>query len=176
MGLAVAVAVAGLAEARLAIAQNVLDESTNWSGYFASAPGSEAFTNVSSTWVVPTIVPSSSGETYASFWVGFDGVTGTNVEQCGVSENISSSGNITYTAWYEFAPAAEKSISLSFRAGDTISADVTYEGHSTSGYGYNFDLIDETTDASYDMTQYTAKNDTRSTADWIAESLPWAIR
>jgi autotransporter-associated beta strand protein len=168
--LAILAAVAGLSETRPATAQNTLDESSNWSGYFASAPGGEAFTNVSSTFVVPTLSPSSSGETYSSFWVGFDGATDTTVEQCGVSENISSSGSVTYTAWYEFAPAAEKPVSFSFQAGDTITATATYEGHSSSGYGYNFDLIDETTDATYDMTQYTAKNDARSSADWIAEA------
>src|SRR5580700_6987244 len=149
-GMAVAIAVAGLAEARLAIAQNVLDESTNWSGYFASAPGGEAFTDISSTWVIPTVLPSPSGETYSSYWVGFDGATDTTVEQCGVSADISSSGSSSYNAWYEFAPAAEKVVSLTVNPGDTITAEVTYEGHSASGYGYNFDLTDQTTGASYD--------------------------
>jgi autotransporter-associated beta strand protein len=168
--MAVAIAVAGLAEARLAIAQNVLDESTNWSGYFASAPGGEAFTDISSTWVIPTVLPSPSGETYSSYWVGFDGATDTTVEQCGVSADISSSGSSSYNAWYEFAPAAEKVVSLTVNPGDTITAEVTYEGHSASGYGYNFDLTDQTTGASYDMTKYTTKNDARSSADWIAEA------
>ena len=68
-GLAVALAVAGLAEARVAIAQSVLVESGNWSGYDAAAPG-EAFTDVSATWVVPTLVPTSSGKTYSSYWAG----------------------------------------------------------------------------------------------------------
>jgi autotransporter-associated beta strand protein len=170
IGLAVALAVAGLAEAPLAIAQNVLDESTNWSGYYASAPTGQAFTDISSTWVVPTLMPNPSGETYSSYWVGFDGVSGNNVEQCGVSENISSSGGVAYSAWYEFAPAAEKTVTFTFHAGDTINAEVIYEGHNSSGYGYNFDLTDETDGANYDATQYTTKNDARSSADWIAEA------
>ena len=52
-------------------------------------------------------------------------------------------------------------MSFSFQAGDTISAEVTFERHSSSGYGYNFDLIDETTGDSFDVTKNIAKNDAR---------------
>ena len=169
-GMAVAAVVAGLANARTLIAQNTLDTSSNWSGYFASAPSGQAFTDVSSTWVIPNLTASSSGETYSSYWVGFDGATNSTVEQCGVSADISSSGSVSYSAWYEFAPAAEVSLSLSVHTGDMITGEVTYEGISSGKYGYQFFLKDDTTGASYDMTKYTSRNDARSSADWIAEA------
>jgi autotransporter-associated beta strand protein len=140
--------------------------SSNWSGYDAVAPSGEAFTDVSASWVVPTPIASPGGTTYSSFWVGFDGVSDTTVEQCGISEQISSSGSASYSAWYEFAPAAETLVGFSFRPGDTIDGEVTYE----SSNEYQFILKDVTTGATYDMTKTTSRTDARSSAEWIAEA------
>jgi autotransporter-associated beta strand protein len=168
--LAIAVAAVGLAETRFAFCQNVLEETTNWSGYSAAAPAGSAFTDVSSTWVIPSVKAQSSGTTYSSYWVGFDGVSDTTVEQCGVSADVSTNGSTTYNAWYEFAPAGEVVVPLTVHAGDTITAEVTYEGISSGRFNYQFDLRDQTTGASYDMIKSTSSNDARSSAEWIAEA------
>ena len=164
-------AVVGLAGARAALGQNssnTLDESSNWSGYDAVAP-SGSFTDVAATWVIPSVA-GSPDSTYSSYWVGFDGVSDSTVEQCGVSAQVSASGAASYNAWYEFAPAAEVEVSLAVHAGDTIYADATYEGLVSGKYDYDFYIDDETTGLSFDKVETTKKNDSRSSAEWIAEA------
>jgi len=163
-----AAAALGLASARAAVAQNSLDESSNWSGYDALAP-SGSFTDVAATWVIPSVA-GSPDSTYSSYWVGFDGVSDSTVEQCGVSAQVSASGAASYNAWYEFAPAAEIEVSLAVHAGDMIYADATYEGLVSGKYDYDFYIDDETTGKSFDQVETTKKNDARSSAEWIAEA------
>jgi autotransporter-associated beta strand protein len=154
-------------------AENTLRSTNNWSGYYASAPSGNTFTDITSDWVVPNVQPSISGTTYSSDWIGFDGVSDGSVEQCGVTEIITSQGSASYFAWYEFYPASEEEIpSLPVHAGDTMNAEVTYEAaESTNGnYAYYFDLTDETTGAFYANTLFTSSNDARSSAEWIAEA------
>ncbi len=157
------------------VAQDTLYSSSNWSGYFASAPSGDEFSNISSTWVIPTVEAPSKGTTYSADWIGFDGVTDGTVEQCGTLSDITSHGSAVYSAWYEFYPANLVEISsstLAVHAGDTMSAEITYEAsESTSGnYAYYFDLSDQTTGESYTNTLYTSGNDARSTAEWIDEA------
>ncbi len=158
-----------------ASAASALTESTNWSGYAATS--GTAFTDVSDTFVVPSLTAPSSGTSYSSFWVGLDGATGTldpTVEQCGIQGTISagqSSG--TYYPWFEFAPAGQEEIeNFSINAGDTIHLDATYEpSESTTGnYAYLFDIDDESTGQSFDQTEFTSTEDQRSSAEWIAEA------
>jgi len=153
------------------VAQNVF-HSANWSGYFASAAAGQAFTDVSATWVIPTVQVAPAVSTYSCYWVGFDGVTDGTVEQCGIEANISGSGSASYYAWYEFAPAPEVPVSLAVHPGDTINAEVTYEAaESTPGnYAYYFDIANQTTGQSYTNTFYTSSNDACSSAEWVAEA------
>jgi len=145
----------------------------NWSGYFATAPSGQAFTDISSTWVMPAVQPPVSGTTYSCYWVGFDGVTDDTVEQCGIEANIDSGGSASYYAWYEFAPVPEQQIySIAVHPGDTINAEVTYEpSESTSGtYAYYFAITDQTNGQSFRNLETTSSNDARSSAEWIAEA------
>jgi autotransporter-associated beta strand protein len=149
----------------------------NWSGSLAFAPSGDAFTDIDSTWVIPTVHAPSSGTTYTSDWVGFDGVSDdstadTTVEQCGTSESITSGGTATYVAWYEFYPLGQMNVSLTVNPGDTINAEVTYEPTESSpgDYVYLFDLSDITTGKSFKSTESTTSNDARSSAEWIAEA------
>jgi autotransporter-associated beta strand protein len=153
--------------------ENSLYTSSNWSGYFASAPSGEAFSDISSTWVIPSIEAPSSGTTYSAAWIGFDGVTDSTVEQCGTLSYISAHGSATNFAWYEFYPAGLVDItSLTVHPGDTMNAEITYEtSESSSGnYAYYFDLSDQTTGGSYTNTLFTSSNDARSSAEWIDEA------
>ncbi len=161
----------------------ITESSSNWSGYSTVTSGGNAFTDVSATFVVPTVKAPSSGTAYSSYWVGLDGATGESdptVEQCGIAANISagqSSG--TYFGWIEFAPAGEEEIEgLTISPGNTIHTDVTYEpADSSSGhYGYLFDVDDETTGVAFDEVEYTATSDQRSTAEWIAEATSLEVR
>ncbi len=92
-------------------AQNTLSASNNWAGYYALASSPNAFTDISSTWVIPGVQAPSSGTAYNADWIGFDGATGSadpTVEQCGTLTEITSGGSATYLAWYEFYPAAQR--------------------------------------------------------------------
>ncbi|MGD0462079.1 MAG: G1 family glutamic endopeptidase [Tepidisphaeraceae bacterium] len=154
-------------------AQNGLSGSSNWSGYYASASSGNAFSDISSTWVVPTVQALSSGTSYNADWVGLDGATDTTVEQCGTLAYITSHGSAAYYAWYEFYPDPSYEItSITVHPGDTMHAEVTYEASesSTGNYAYYMDVSDQTTGISYSNTFYTSSNDARSSAEWIAEA------
>jgi autotransporter-associated beta strand protein len=157
--------------ARCAVAQDTA-YSRNWSGYYASAPSESSFTDIQSTWVIPTVQASSSGTTYSADWVGFDGATDGTVEQCGTSGDITSGGTATYYAWYEFYPANEIEVSLAVHAGDVMTAEITYEPleSSAGNYAYYFDLDDTTTNKAFSETIDTSSSDNRSSAEWIAEA------
>jgi autotransporter-associated beta strand protein len=156
----------GVFGVRVGFAQNTLSPSTNWSGYFATAPTGSAFTHVSATWVIPSVTASPSGTTYSSYWVGFDGAANSTVEQCGVEADVTSSGVTNYSAWYEFAPAAEVLVSLAVHPGDTINGEVIYEGSNN----YDFILKNITTGSTYNMVKSTKHTDARASAEWIAEA------
>lgn len=69
------------------------------------------------------MTPSLAAE-YASSWVGIDGVTTTDLIQCGTSEQ-SSGGITSYFAWIEMLPNASIPITNAPVApGDTIQAEV----------------------------------------------------
>ena len=144
--------------------------STNWSGWYAPAGGGNNFTDVSATWTVPTLKAPASGTSYCATRIGFDGVTNTTVEQCGIDESITSGGATNYFAWYEFAPAGAVNVGLIISPGDIINADVTYEpGLSSPGnFAYLFSIQDG--GQSFSQTEFTTSNDARSTAEWIVEA------
>ena len=121
--------------------------SNNWAGYYALASSPNAFTDISSTWVIPGVQAPSSGTAYNADWIGFDGATGSadpTVEQCGTLTEITSGGSATYLAWYEFYPAGAEEVNLTVHPGDTMNAEITYEASqsSTGNYAYYIDLSD----------------------------------
>src|SRR5262249_49358771 len=67
--------------------------SLNWSGYAAetnlSAPASNAVTQVSGSWNVPTVTGRTNA--YSSVWVGIDGYSSSSVEQLGTEQDTSKS-------------------------------------------------------------------------------------
>ena len=106
--------------------------SDNWSGYAVTgAKGS--VTDVKASWTVPAVTCPSTGDQYASFWVGIDGYSSNTVEQIGTDSDCVN-GVPTYYAWYEFYPHPSYTIrsnTLSVRAGDLISAEVSADAKGT---------------------------------------------
>lgn len=141
--------------------------STNWSGYAAetnlSTPASNAVTQVSGSWKVPSV----SGKTtaYSSVWVGIDGYSSNSVEQLGTEQDTSRSGGTSYYAWYEMYPNPSMEItSVKLSPGDSISASVTY-----SSGAYTLKIADNSTGKSFSTTQTATAQ--RSSAEWIVEAL-----
>jgi Peptidase A4 family len=137
--------------------------STNWSGYAVESP--TQFTEVTGTWVEPPASCTTTGHTYAAFWVGLDGYNSKSVEQLGTDSDCTKANSPSYYAWYEMYPAASVSISTTqypVKPGDTMTASVTRSGTSytlaiTSSEGWTFST-----------TQ--AGSDANSSAEWIAEA------
>ncbi len=137
--------------------------STNWSGYAVESPSQ--FTEVTGTWVEPTASCTTSGHTYAAFWVGLDGYNSKSVEQLGTDSDCTKTNSPSYYAWYEMYPAASVSISTTtypVKPGDTMTASVTRSGTSytlaiTSSEGWKFSTTQTGSDAN-------------TSAEWIAEA------
>jgi hypothetical protein len=104
--------------------------STNWSGYAVSG-GAGAYRSVSASWTVPAVA-CTSGNRYASFWVGLDGYGGhsRSVEQTGTDANCTGK-TARYDGWYEMFPAAPVYFRTRVRPGDHLTASVTFSGTDT---------------------------------------------
>lgn len=103
------------------------DASSNWSGYAqeTSAPGT--FTGVSDTFVVPTVDTSTKGTQYVADWVGIGGYNDSTLVQTGIQAVVQTRRGdrvVTYDAWTEIIPAAEKPLALTILPGDTVTASV----------------------------------------------------
>ncbi len=137
--------------------------SSNWSGYAATGTG---FTSALGTWVVPTVNCTGVNEDqYASSWVGIDGYSSSSVEQLGTDSDCVGS-QPSYYAWYEFYPAPSYLIPLTVRAGDVITASVTY---SSTTKEFTITLTDGTTPGAFTKSA-TVSRAQRSSAEWILES------
>ena len=140
-------------------------ESSNWSGY-AVTGANGAFHSVSASWKQPAATCSGGRHSvsYAAFWVGLDGYSSASVEQTGtLMECVGSTAE--YAGWYEMYPAALTTYSNTLRAGDAMSASVTFSGTQT----YTLVLKDST----QGWTRTTTVNQSghaRSSAEVITEA------
>jgi hypothetical protein len=104
--------------------------------------------------------PSDGGNYEASIWVGLDGQSTSNdVLQAGVTVSVDSSGNVTYTPWFEWiVDGASKALKQQFpyidqvnipmyvTGGDLIYVAVAFGQGEFAGYG-SFGIIN--------LTRYT---------------------
>ena len=139
--------------------------SSNWSGYAAesslTSPKSGFVNKVVGTWVIPN-VSCGTTPTYSSLWVGIDGYSDGSVEQLGTEQDCSG-GAPQYYAWYEMYPKPGYYIPITVKAGDTITASVTY-----SGGRFILSMQDGSTGASFSKSFKSSAQ--RSSAEWIIEA------
>jgi len=134
--------------------------SSNWSGY---AVLGSSFNAAAASWIVPAST-CSSGNQYASFWVGLDGYSSSTVEQTGTDSDCVGK-NPSYYAWYEFYPHPSFEItSLSIKPGDVMEATVVYKGGA-----FTVTIVDKTTGKAFRKSS-TVSGAKRSSAEWIAEA------
>jgi hypothetical protein len=101
--------------------------SYNWSGYAQVATRRHTFTEVTDTVVVPTVTSSIPGTQVAADWVGIGGYSDGTLVQAGIQTTASTIDNqtsISYDAWTEILPQAEKPLSMTVAAGDTVTITV----------------------------------------------------
>jgi hypothetical protein len=137
-------------------------DSENWSGYAVTGL---TYTQVSGSWAVPT-VKATSGQRYASDWVGIGGFADDNFHliQAGTTEQ-DVNGKIAYNAWTEILPAAETVIH-GFRVlpGDAISVDIT----KATGKSWTMVVTNSTESETFTRTvSYTLHE---NSAEWIHEA------
>ncbi|MET9000993.1 G1 family glutamic endopeptidase [Amycolatopsis sp. NPDC004169] len=144
--------------------------SRNWAGYAITSLATPAatFTRVHGSWTQrPVTCPAS--DAWAVFWVGFDGWTNGTVEQGGSSARCVN-GTPVYQLWWEMFPTNAIQPVLTINAGDSVSADVTYD----AGTGrFTITVADATQHTSFTTTQTCAAGLTcsRTSAEWIAEDV-----
>ena len=119
--------------------------SRSWAGYAATGGG---FASVTASWIEPPIQASSSGETYAGFWVGLDGHGSSTVEQTGTAA-YNQYGSVSYYAWYEMYPNLAISIPMTVSPGDEMTGTVTSGGTGS----FTLTLVDDTTHETFTAVQ-----------------------
>ncbi len=134
--------------------------SRNWAGYAAT---SGTFTEVNGTWTVPNV--SSSGHASAdATWVGIGGIKSSDLIQTGTQAISNSSGQTTYSAFFELLPSVAQTIPVSIHSGDSVTVSVSQQ----STNQWQISLKDNTTGQSYQIT--TSYTSSLSSAEWVEEA------
>ncbi len=100
--------------------------SANWSGY-AQTAAPHTFTEVTDTFVVPTVSAASAGRQFAADWVGIGGFSDSTLVQAGFQTVVKKKDKrttVSYGAWTEILPQVEDPLSLVLSAGDIVTVTV----------------------------------------------------
>lgn len=144
--------------------------STNWSGYVVQTAfptgANNTVSDVSASWIVPTVTGGGATDAYAANWIGIDGFTSPTVEQIGTEQDWIS-GAPYYAAWWEMYPGGSVNItSMSIHAGDVMTATV----HWISASQFTLSMTNTTTGQTFSTTQTMSGGAERSCAEWIVEA------
>ncbi len=125
------------------------------------------YTDITGNWVVPTLTSGcTSCGTDASSWIGIDGFDNSDLIQTGVDAEYDSSGNVSYTPWWEILPASESEFQNAgtVYGGDQMHAEIKDTGSSE----WTIELEDVTQGwTATDEEYYSAEEDS---AEWILEA------
>lgn len=112
-----------------------MTQSNNWSGYSEGILDSDTpYQSISATWTVPRATQKTSGQAESSAtWIGIGGgclnssclVGDETLVQAGTEQDVSSSGQASYSAWWEIVPVPSVNFSMAVYPGDTIEASLT---------------------------------------------------
>jgi len=164
IGLAVLVLGIGFCIAPHAFAADRLHVSNNWSGY-EMANGT--YTAISGTWTVPSSEANSRHLSADAAWVGIGGAESKDLIQAG-TQAVIHDGDVSYHAWYETLPDAERELPVAVSAGDTVSVYL----QETSPNIWHLTFMNRTTGITYNTDiSYVSSN---SSAEWIVER-PMAV-
>ena len=147
--------------------------STNWSGY---AQTGQPYTSVQGSWTVPSVsyVPYSTAPAVeaSSVWVGTGGFTDQTLIQAGTTQEVSSSGEVAYFAWYEMLPAAEIPIGTQFpvNPGDSITTSVQCISSCTPNASQLWTISITNTTEGWTFTQNFTYASSLASAEWIVEA------
>src|SRR5437016_5611402 len=150
------------------------NQSTNWFGYNQGSieQGGKLFNSISGTWNVPTATSHTRGEDeYSSTWIGIGGgcpestctVPSATLIQTGTEQDVDSSGNASYSAWWELIPGPSIPIdNFTVAPGDTMQASIAEVVPNSNVW--TITLTDVTRSETFTQTvPYTSTHDT---AEW----------
>jgi Peptidase A4 family len=140
---------------------------TGEAGYVATGANG-TFTSVSSEWTQPT-AHCTSGDQYASFWVGLDGYTSDTAEQTGTDSDCVGK-TPEYYGWYDLYPASPVIFSNAVKPGDQMATSVSYAGSNK----FTIKLADSTQGWSHTVTQ-TLAGAARSSAEIFVTASPSGV-
>jgi hypothetical protein len=103
------------------------DCSFNWAGYAQVATVRATYTQVTDTFVVPSMTSSRHGVQYVADWVGIGGYNDRTLVQTGIQTLVRTRKHqttVSYMAWTEQLPQYEQPLDLVISAGDTVTATV----------------------------------------------------
>ena len=157
--------------------------SGNWSGYAVplEGKGSDTFSDVEGSWMVPTVTGSQGKVTYSSVWVGLDGYETGTVEQIGTEQDWTGRAQANYV-WFEMYPSGAYEITgFPANPGDTISADVHYvgpvsvkarRGKAQTESVFALTIVNTTRGVSYTVpsSYTTVATVARASAEWVVEA------
>ncbi|MGD0379742.1 MAG: G1 family glutamic endopeptidase [Acidimicrobiales bacterium] len=149
-------------------------QSSNWSGYNQGILDTDTpTTSISAQWVVPTATQHTAGEAEDSAtWIGIGGgclesgctVTDSTLIQAGTEQDVSTSGQASYDAWYEIIPVPEIASSIAVHPGDVIDCSISQELPGV----WVVSLNDVTDGQAFSQTVPYLSDE--STAEWIEET------
>lgn len=154
------------------------NQSNNWYGYNQGTleKGNKLFNSISGDWTVPTASQHTKGQNeYSSTWIGIGGgcidancnATDSTLIQTGTEQDVDSSGNPSYSAWWEVIPGPGLTISnFNVSPGDQMHADIS-EVVANSDL-WKITLQDVTKNETYTTT--VPYPSTHATAEWIQET------
>jgi hypothetical protein len=154
------------------------NQSNNWSGYnigadYPGVPKGTLFKSVSGQWTVPTATQHTAGQAEDSAsWVGIGGgcvddtctLTDNTLIQAGTEQDVSSTGQASYSAWWEIIPEPQTSVSLPVAPGNQVSVTITQ----TLPGLWSIVIKNVTTGKSFSTT--TPYSSGMDTAEWIEET------
>ena len=154
------------------------NQSNNWFGYNQGTleQGGKLFNSITGDWTVPTATRHTSGQAAASSdWIGIGGgcvdagctVTDPTLIQTGTEQDVSASGQSSYSAWYELIPVPSLTISnMTVGPGDHMHASISEVVPDSNLW--TITISDVTRGESFSTTvPYIS---THATAEWIEET------
>jgi hypothetical protein len=148
-----------------AAAQANTNTSVNWSGYAVHRSGVK-FRRVSGQWRVPAGSCVMGYQGFSAFWLGLGGyrLNSQSLEQVGIEFDCNAIGQTQLSVWYELVPAPARTVRMTVRPGDLISARVVaHRNHVTVA------LTDRTRHERFHKRMLDRHMDL-SSAEWIAEA------
>jgi peptidase A4-like protein len=144
---------------------------SSWSGYAVTAEA--PYTSASATWQVPNVTYDGGqtpyGYEYVFNWVGVGGDGDATLIQLGTESVVSTSGAVTFYAWYELYPAVSQLIALTVKPGDIVTASLQCTAACSPAQTQTWQLTmsDETEKSAWTQTfQYQSS---MASAEWITE-------